>query len=96
MCWSEDPPLGARKTLQGAWQSIAGFLGLIEPEDPRNRLRGPPKQWPLRQPALVGYWRPKIGGGVEWCWTAADRSATVLPFKATTARTRERTTGDCV
>jgi hypothetical protein len=86
--------LGARMTLQVAWRSIAGFLGLIEPEDPRNRARLPPRQWPLRTPALVGYWRPKIGGGVEWCWSAADRSAAVLPFGPVEARRRERATSD--
>jgi hypothetical protein len=86
--------LGARMTLQVAWRSIVGFLGLIEPEDPRNRARLPPGQWPLRKPALVGYWPPKIGGGVEWCWSAADRSATVLPFRPAAPRTLERPTGD--
>ena len=35
------------------------------------------------KPALVGHWRARIGGGVEWCWDVADRSATILPFAST-------------
>jgi len=65
-----------------SWHALARALRLIPPEDPRNRPRGAPAPWPLRTPALVGHWRVKIGGGVEWCWHVADRSATVLPFRS--------------
>jgi hypothetical protein len=64
-----------------SWQALARFLRLSPPDDPRNRPRGAPAPWPLRTPALVGHWRATIGGGVEWCWHVADRSATVLPFR---------------
>jgi hypothetical protein len=72
----------ARAKIRAAklWQAIAQLLRLSPPDDPRNRPRAAPAPWPLRKPALVGHWRATIGGGVEWCWRVADRSATVLPF----------------
>jgi hypothetical protein len=63
------------------WQALARLVGLAEPDDYRNRPRRPPGDWPLRRPALVGHWRRKIGGGVEWYWDVADRSAAILPFR---------------
>ncbi|MBV9236303.1 MAG: hypothetical protein JOZ94_10775 [Xanthobacteraceae bacterium] len=72
------------------WQTLLRVLGLVPPEDPRNRPRAAPAPWPLRKPALVGHWRARIGGGVEWCWDVADRSATILPF----ASAQSRATGE--
>jgi hypothetical protein len=65
------------------WRATLRVLGLVPPDDPPNRPRAAPAPWPLRKPALVGHWRARIGGGVEWCWDVADRSATILPFAAT-------------
>jgi len=79
--------------LRTAWQAVSRFLRLAEPDDPRNRPRQPPGPWPLRQPALVGRWRARIGGGVEWCWHPADRSATVLPFAPRSPREHEDASG---
>jgi hypothetical protein len=62
------------------WRAASRLLHLSPPDDPRSRPRAAPAPWPLRKPALVGHWRAAIGGGVEWCWHVADRSATVLPF----------------
>ena len=71
---------GAKGRIAQCWQALARVLHLAPPDDPRNRPRAAPAPWPLRKPALVGHWRARIGGGVEWCWHVADRSATVLPF----------------
>jgi hypothetical protein len=71
------------------WQALARLVGLAEPDDYRNRPRQPPGDWPLRRPALVGHWRRKIGGGVEWYWDVADRCATVLPFRSAPTGTSE-------
>jgi hypothetical protein len=65
------------------WRAALRGLGLVPPDDPRNRPRAAPAPWPLRKPALVGHWRARIGGGVEWCWDVADRSAIILPFAST-------------
>jgi hypothetical protein len=69
----------ARSQAIALWRAALRALGLVPPDDPRNR----PRAAPLRKPALVGHWRARIGGGVEWCWDVADRSAIVLPFAAT-------------
>jgi hypothetical protein len=73
----------ARSQAIALWRAALRALGLVPPDDPRNRPRAAPAPWPLRKPALVGHWRARIGGGVEWCWDVADRSAIVLPFAAT-------------
>jgi hypothetical protein len=86
-------PLTKLRTL-ASWQALARIIGLAEPDDYRNRPRRPPGDWPLRQPALVGHWRRKIGGGVEWYWDVADRSATVLPFKPAPTRAPDATPTD--
>ncbi len=68
------------------WRAALRALGLVAPDDPRNRARAAPAPWPLRKPALVGHWRARTGGGVEWCWDVADRSATILPFASAQSR----------
>jgi hypothetical protein len=73
----------AKSRALALWRGTLRLLGLVPPDDPRNRPRAAPTPWPLRKPALVGHWRARIGGGVEWCWDVADRSATILPFTAT-------------
>jgi hypothetical protein len=73
----------AKSQALALWRAALRVLGLVPPDDPRNRPRAAPAPWPLRKPALVGHWRARIGGGVEWCWDVADRSATILPFAAT-------------
>jgi hypothetical protein len=70
----------AKSRALALWRAALRALGLVPPDDPRNRVRAAPAPWPLRKPALVGHWRARIGGGVEWCWDVADRSATILPF----------------
>jgi hypothetical protein len=77
---------GAKARIAQCWRALARVLHLTPPDDPRNRPRGAPAPWPLRKPALVGHWRARIGGGVEWCWHVADRSATVLPFESARPR----------
>jgi hypothetical protein len=72
----------AKSKAVALWRATLRALGLVPPDDPRNRPRAAPAPWPLRKPALVGYWRARIGGGVEWCWGVADRSAVILPFAA--------------
>jgi hypothetical protein len=76
----------AKSQALALWRAAMRVLGLVPPDDPRNRPRAAPAPWPLRKPALVGHWRARIGGGVEWCWDVADRSATILPFVAAQSR----------
>jgi hypothetical protein len=75
-----------RSLALALWRATLRALGLVAPDDPRNRPRAAPAPWPLRKPALVGHWRARIGGGVEWCWDVADRSATILPFASAQSR----------
>jgi hypothetical protein len=81
-------PLTKLRTLV-SWRALARLIGLAGPDDYRTRPRRPPGEWPLRRPALVGHWRRTIGGGVEWYWDVADRSATVLPFAPRPAHTSD-------
>jgi hypothetical protein len=76
----------AKSQALALWRTTLRVLGLVPPDDPRNRPRAAPAPWPLRKPALVGHWRARIGGGVEWCWDVADRSAIILPFATAQSR----------
>jgi hypothetical protein len=84
--------LTAKLQALALWSGTLRILGLVPPDDPRNRPRAAPAPWPLRKPALVGHWRARIGGGVEWCWDVADRSATILPFASTRPRVQSAST----
>jgi hypothetical protein len=82
----------AKSQALALWRATLRVLGLAPPDDPRNRPRAAPAPWPLRKPALIGHWRARIGGGVEWCWDVADRSATILPFASTRPAARGEST----